>query len=250
MINVFGSFFLLLIVIEFALFFVCVGVCGFLTSVERGIGPETMLFITRIGSQTNEISNKRDKKLNFRYLTLRWRFNVPKNFNSKDLRIKQITHFKEFPWRLFWFAMFWEVIFGAMISINLSLNSLLMTSVSLEELFAVASFSGAFMLIFIFPFLIYNRIDARIVRQGNQKDFKLEHGLRNRTLQIFALVATLSLIFHLVIGDITILSVLVSFIFFNIVFFIVAIIITYLYYDTFEDDLARDIVKRYKKVKD
>jgi hypothetical protein len=226
------------------------GVCGILTSVERGIGPETMLFITRIGKLANRTNNQENSKLHLRYQFLRWRFNVPKRIDTRKLQIKKIKPNLSFPWKLYKPALLWGMVLGCAISINLSLNSLLMNKTSLEEFFAVSSFTIAFILIFVFPLLIYNRIDARIIRKSGKNDFILEYGLRNRTLQIFTTVAVLSFVFHFLINDIDMISVVVSFVFFNLIFFIVSIIVLFLYYNSFEDDLAKDIVSRYNKIKD
>jgi len=179
---------------------------------------------------------------------MRWRFNIPNNLNTKPLPVSNVKPLRQFPWKQFKFAIIWENLFGIVIAINISLNPLLLNEISIEELFATSSFIAAFILILIFPFLIYNRINAII--GGVKKPFKLESGLRNRTFQIVASVGTLIFLFRFISQDFTLETVILSFFIFFLAYLAISIILTLIYYNYFEDDLARDIANRYFEVRE
>ncbi|MHA1969363.1 MAG: hypothetical protein ACW964_16385 [Candidatus Hodarchaeales archaeon] len=245
---VFTYLFLGIFVMQLLLFLMGFGVNGILTAVERGVGPETMLFISRISHKTSKSMKKKEPRLYLRYHTLRWRFNIPNNLNTKPLTVSKVKPRSQFPWKQFKSAIIWENLFGIVLSINISLNPLLLNEISIEELFATSSFIGAFILILIFPFLIYNRINAII--GGVKKPFKLEAGLRNRTFQIIAGVGTLIFLIRFILQDFILETVILSFFIFFLAYLAISIILTFIYYNYFEDDLARDIANRYFEVKE
>ncbi len=245
---VFTYLFLVIFIMQSILFVMGFGVNGISSAVERGIGPETMLFISRISHKTSKSMKKKEPRLYLRYHTLRWRFNIPNNLNTKPLTVSKVKPRRQFPWKQFKFAIIWENLFGIVLAINISLNPLLLNEISIEELFATSSFIAAFILILIFPFLIYNRINAII--GGVKKPFKLESGLRNRTFQIVASVGTLIFLIRFILQDFTLETVILSFFIFFLAYLAISIILTLIYYNYFEDDLASDIANRYFEVKE
>jgi hypothetical protein len=248
--NLFITLFLWIIIIEVVIFFMSFGVTGILTAVIRGIGPETLFFISQISTQIKKGSETGNKGQILRYKFLRWRFNIPIDIDTKHLIVNRVRSHKVFLWGQFLNSNLWALILGGSIGVNISLNGLLMNMLTLEELFSVASFTGAFLLIFIFPCLVYQRMNTRIRYEYSKGSFKLECGLRSRTFHIFCTFAVLSFIYRSIVHDLEPMCILISYLSFLLIFLIISIVTIFVFYNFFEEELAHDIAERYLDIKD
>jgi hypothetical protein len=102
--------------------------------------------------------------------------------------------------------------------------------------------------IFILPWFIYLRLDAKI--QGPIKDFKLFNGLSSRMFQTLVAFGTLLLLVRLALKNPAFMRVVLSFAGYFMFFICGLIIFTFIYFNYFENDLAADIVKKYEEMKE
>ena len=101
---------------------------------------------------------------------------------------------------------------------------------------------------FILPWFIYVRLDAKI--QGPVKDFRLFNGLSSRMFQSIVAFGTMFFLVRLAMRHPGFISVLYSMLIYSIFFVGGIFIVTFIYFNYFENDLAADIAKKYEELKE
>lgn len=233
------------------LFFILVigfGMIALLAVIERGIAPEMLLHVSRITKNTTDKMKKKDLKSYVTYSGLRWVFNIPDAVDTRTLTINRGKPFKKIPWTTLRNAMIWEFIFGTLIVIYISLNPLYLEEYSFQELFTMAQNFTIFVPYLVLPWFIYLRLDAR--NKGHAKDFNLYSGRKTRMIQTFITLGTLLIMIRLALEKVDWVAIVTSFIGYYFMFFITALIFTFIYFNYFENELAYDIARRYEKIKD
>ncbi len=118
----------------------------------------------------------------------------------------------------------------------------------MQELFSIASITTTFIPMFILPWFIYHKLDAKI--QGPVKDFKLFNGLSSRMFQTIVAFGTMFLLIRLALRHPGFISVLYSMVTYSIFFVGGIFIITFIYFNYFENELAADIVEKFEEIKE
>ncbi len=111
----------------------------------------------------------------------------------------------------------------------------------------IAQNVSTFIPIFILPWFIYLRLDAKI--KGIVKDFRLFDGLKSRMLQTIVAFSKLILFVRMAVVRPGFGEFINAFLGFFMLFIIGVILTTFVYFNYFENDLAEDIVKRYEEMK-
>ncbi len=114
-------------------------------------------------------------------------------------------------------------------------------------LFQIAQGVSNFIPMFILPWFIYLRLDAKI--KGPVKDFKLFDGLYSRMFQTLVAFSTLILIFRMAVRDPDFWDVMANFTSYIVFFAMGIFIFTFVYFNYFNEDLAIDIAEKYEKMK-
>jgi hypothetical protein len=140
---------------------------------------------------------------------LAWLLLIPEHLDTGTLRVKEVQPEKEFPWKRFQRAFLWQVFFGLMVAVYVSLNPFLLRSAELEELFNFMSNGFVIVPILALPWFITLRLDARI--EGPVRDFKLYEGIRSRMLRTFLAIGTIMIFLRFAIEDISPQELIVSF---------------------------------------
>jgi len=244
--EVLGGTFLLMIIYLIIGF----GVVGVMSVVARGVTPKIIFDIMNITSNITDDMKKRDRKRYIKYTAIRWLFDIPDALDSKGFVVTYDRgKTRPYPWFLFKRAVMWEIFFCIIVIIYISFNPFLIELEGFEpqDLVAISASISTFVPMLILPWFIYFGLDARI--KGPVKDFKLYKGLRSRAIRTLVAFGTLFLFIRLATRDIDLEPLLLSFVWYFLLFFVITLVFTFIFFNYFEDGVASDIAKEYEKIK-
>jgi hypothetical protein len=245
---IFGAMWSVLILMMFVIIFMGFGMIGVLVAIERAVVPEILLHISRITSNTTKTMRKKAPTQHFGYSAYRWLLVIPDVLDTKNLRIRKVKPIKRFPWPIFWKAMMWQLLLGTIVLIYISLNPLLLEDISYQILFDVATNVSTFIPLVIIPWFVFLRLDAKL--KGPTRDFKIYSGIVYRMYRTFITLGTIIIIIRLAFKHVSILEIVITFPIYYLTFFFATFIFTFIYFNYFETDLAKDVAYRYSKIKD
>jgi hypothetical protein len=224
------------------------GMIGVMSALVRNKTPDMLVEITKITPNITDSAKKRDKKTYRGFIWLEWAFNIPDVLDTETLTIDCGSVEKKFPWPIFKKAVLLQIFFGIIIVAYISFSPFLLDMTDMPALFSTATGVSNFIPMFILPWFIYLRLDAKI--KGPVKDFKLFDGLYSRMFQTLVAFSTLILIFRMAVRDPDFWDVMANFTSYIIFFTIGIFIFTFVYFNYFNEDLAIDIAEKYEKMKD
>jgi len=237
--------FLLALFVEVDLVFEAFGLIWMLAVVEKNTVSDTLADITKITSNTSNFTSKKDKPNSRRYLVLQWLFNIPDVLDTKLLTIN-FEPKQRFPWKVFKTAFLWVSILGFIIAMLIINYITSFAQISIENMLLISSLIVMLTPILVLSWFIFLRLDARI--KGPIKDFKLYNGLKSRTTNYTLTFGTLILLIRLALVKTDLHQLFWSFVSYYPLFLVSAAIYTFIYFNYFENDLARNIAKRYRKI--
>jgi hypothetical protein len=224
------------------------GIIFVLSILIRSKTPDMLVEITKITSSTTELEKKKDKRKYMGYVWLGWAYGIPDVLDTRTLSIREDDFHDEFPKQDFRKAVLWQFFFGLVLVIYISFSPFLLDYVNMQQLFSISSISTTFIPLLILPWFIYLKLGAKI--KGPVKDFKLFDGLSSRMFQTLVAFGTILLLIRMALRNPEFVQVMFSFIIFFIFFIPGVYVGTFVYFNYFENDLARDISKRYKELKE
>jgi hypothetical protein len=223
------------------------GMMGVMSALIRLKTADFLHEITKITPNLTETKKKEDRKTYLGFVWLRWAFDIPDVLDTRTLTINRGELKKKIPWPIFKNAVMWQLFFGFVIVIYISFSPFLLDIMDMMALFSIAMNVSTFIPLFILPWFIYLRLDAKI--KGPVKDFKLFDGLSSRMFQTLFAFSTIILIVRLALEKQGIRSVLSSFALFYPFFVVGVFLFTFIYFNYFENDLAYDIANKYEELK-
>lgn len=239
----------LAVFLSFIIFiFFSFGMIGILSALERGIIPEILHHVSKITSNITHSEKKKDRKTFLGYYVLRWLFIIPDVLNTKTLTIHYRKPSKQFPWSTLKKAMMWQLLLGVVVIIYISLNPFFLESISFQNLFTLATNITLFIPLIILPWFIFLELDARI--KGPVKDFQLYSGIAYRMYRTFVTLGTIIIIIRLALKNVNPREVMMALPIYYVFFIIIVFFLTFIYFNYFEKDLAKDIANRYTEIKD
>ena len=233
--------FVLLLVLGF-------GMIGVLSALEKGIAPEILLHVSRITPHISDSMKKKDIKTYMGYSALRWFFVIPDALDTKTLIISKVKPKKQLPWSLLKKAMFWQMLMGTIVIIYISLNPFFLELTSFQSLFTIAANLSIMIPLIILPWFVFLRLNARI--KGPVKDFQLYSGIAYRMYRTFVTLGTLIIIIRLALKNVNPRDVIAAFPIYYVFFIITIFFLTFVYFNYFENDLAKDVADRFDEIKD
>ncbi|MEF8873464.1 MAG: hypothetical protein V5A88_02200 [Candidatus Thermoplasmatota archaeon] len=177
--------------------------------------------------------------------SLTWIFDIPKALDTAEITIEKETFQDSFSWKSFRSAFFLESILAVVIAIYISLNPLLLAERSLTELFALASSVSYFIPVIVLPLFIYWRLGVKI--PGPAADFYLFEGARSRLLGLILTLGTILLFLRLALRTFDPEILLYSFLFYFAGFLVNTFFITFVYFNYFENLLAKDLLYEFEE---
>ena len=237
--------FLLALFVEVEVVFEAFGLIWMLAVVEKSTVSDTLADITKITLNTSNFTSKKDKPNSRRYLVLQWLFNIPDVLDTKLLTIN-FEPKQRFPWKVLKTAFLWVSILGFIIAMLIINYITSFAQISIENMLLISSLIMMLTPILVLSWFIFLRLDARI--KGPIKDFKLYNGLKSRTTNYTLTFGTLILLIRLALVKTDLHQLFWSFVSYYPLFLVSAAIYTFIYFNYFENDLARNIAKRYRKI--
>jgi hypothetical protein len=237
--------FLLALFIEIYTMFEAFGLVWMLALVEKSTVATTLADVIKITSNTSNLISKENKPNSRKYLALQWLFNIPNVLDTKFLIINYEPK-EKFPWKVLKTAFIWVIILGffmAMLLINYITS---FAQISIENMLVISGLITSITPIIVLSWFIYHRLDARI--KGPIDDFKLYNGLKSRTTSYTITFGTIILLIRLAIIKTDLHQLFWLFAGYYPLFFISAIIITFVYFNYFENDLASNIADKYREI--
>jgi hypothetical protein len=223
------------------------GMIGVLSAIIRGKTADLLVEVTKITPNITDSAKKKDKRKYMGFVWLGWAFDIPDVIDTRALSINRGEPLKKIPWPIVKQAVMWQVFFGLVIVIYISFSPFFYGITGMGFMFNIASNVTNFIPIFILPWFIYLRLDAKI--KGLVKDFKLFNGLKSRMLQTIVAFSTLILFVRMAVMRPGFREFIGAFLGFFMLFIIGVIITTFVYFNYFENDLAYDIAQKYEKIK-
>ena len=242
-----GMFFAVFLVFVLLLF-IGFGMIGVLSALERGAAPEILLHVSRITPHISDSMKKKDIKAYIGYSALRWFFITPSSLDTKTLIISHVNPKKQFPWPILKKALMWQILLGAIVIIYISLNPFFLESTSFQSLFSIATNISIMIPFVILPWFVLLRLNARI--KGPVKDFQLYSGIAYRMYRTFVTLGTLIIIIRLALKNVNPRDVIAAFPIYYMFFITIIFILTFVYFNYFENDLAKDVADRFTEIKD
>ncbi len=234
--------------IQLVMFITGFGVMGIISTWLRGGVPDILVEIKKITPNTTDSMKEKNKKVYGNYSRLGWFFNIPDLIDTKTLSIKHDGINSKFPWPIFKKALKWEIFLGTILVIYISFNPFLLKVTDITWLINLSLNISFIIPMLVLPWFIFLRLEAKI--KGPVRDFSLFSGLSQRVVQSFVAFGTIILIVRFGLMDRDILDMLLSFLGYYMFFIVTAIIFTFVYFNYFNEDLARDIAMRYENIKD
>jgi hypothetical protein len=237
--------FLLALFVEVDLMFEAFGMIWMLAVVEKSTVAYTLADISKITSNTSNFMSKKDKSNNRRYLVLQWLFNIPDVLDTKLLTIN-FEPKQKLPWKVLKTAFLWVSILGFLIAMLIVNYITSFAQISIENMLVISGLITTITPILVLSWFIFLRLDARI--KGSINDFKLYNGLKSRTTSYTVTFGSIILLIRLALIKTDLHQLFWLFASYYPLFLVSAIIITFIYFNYFENDLARKIVNRYRKI--
>ena len=194
------------------------GMIGVLVAIERAVTPEMLLRISRITKHTTGSMKKKDSKRYLVYAGLRWLIVIPNVLDTKTLTIRGSKPKTRLPWPNLCKAMMWQILFGTIVLIYISLNPLFLETITFQNLFNFASNISMFIPLIILPWFIFLRLNAKI--KGPIKDFKIYSGIVYRMYRTFITLGTIIIIIRLAFKNVSVLDIIIAFPIYYFFFFI------------------------------
>jgi hypothetical protein len=227
------------------------GMVGVLAALVRAIAPEVLLHVLRISANRSagNHKNKKESKLSTIDSIINWAFAIPDVLDTKTLKINQGRPRNWFPWPNLYKAIFWQLLFGTVIIIYISFNPLYVKSeLDFQYLFSIAANFTIIVPFFILPWFIFLRLDSKI--KGQVKDYELYRGIIYRMYQTFFTLGTILIIIRLGLEEIDSTVILLALPMYYLFYISIIFLVSYIYFNYFENGLAWEVAKSYKKIKD
>jgi hypothetical protein len=228
------------------------GMIWLVTFIQRYSTVDTLVDITKISAVMTD--PKEMKKVGFldrvRYVMARMGFNIPDILDTSTLEITSPGPRKKFPWPEFITAYKWSLVAGFVVMLLIAFNPFLLEFSGFLDLVGLSALVSFFVPLIILTWFVYRRLDVRI--KGQAKDFKLYEGIKRRTLQSIMAISTLIIFIRIAVESMTmddIYGLIIDFAMLSADYAAVAFITVFIFFNYFEDELARDVAESFQKVR-
>ncbi len=222
------------------------GLLGILSIIQRLYTGGILVKVRDITPNTLEFSRIPRKRSTAEYSLYRWLFNLHPSLDTRTLKIDPAPARTSFPWRLFGSALIWMIFFNTILAIYVSLNPFLLGFSDFQTLFNISINLSLVIPIFIIPWFIYMRLNARI--EGPVRDFKLFDGIRSRMVGTLVAFGTLIVFVRFALRDIDAFEILFNFAVYYVFLVLATFIFAFVYFNYFEDDLASVVTRDYHEL--
>ena len=248
--NIIWQFFVLFLFalfVEIDVMFESFGLIWMLALVEKSTVATTLADVTKITSNTSNFLSIEKKSNSRKYLMLQWLFNIPDVLDTRLLTINFETK-QKFPWNVLKTAFFWVSILGFLMAMVLTNYITSFAQISIENMLVISGLITSITPIIVLSWFIFLRLDARI--KGSVNYFKLYNGIKSRATSYTVTFGSIILLIRLALIKTNLHQLFWLFASYYPLFLISAFIITFVYFNYFENDLANNIVNRYREIEE
>jgi hypothetical protein len=143
-------------------------------------------------------------------------------------------------------AFLWVSILSFLIAMVIANYITSFAKISIENMLVISGLITTITPIIVFSWFIFRKLDDRI--KGPVNDFKLYNGLKSSTTSYTVTLGTIILLLRLTIIKADLNQLFWLFSSYYPLFLVSFIIITFVYFNYFENDLARNIANRYREI--
>jgi hypothetical protein len=174
---------------------------------------------------------------------LMWFFTIPAALDTDVVLVDEPSPEKEFPWDRFRTAVLWQVAFGMIIAIYVSLNPWLLRAFSMNQL--LRFMSTAFVIIpwLVMPWFIHRRLNARF--RGVNRDFHYYSAFKDRFTRLIIAGGTLLIFLKFAWETSSPEDILTAFSSYVFIMVLCIIAFTFIYFNFFENELASETYRRW-----
>ena len=235
-ISLFASIVVSILIVMMAAF----GAIGVMSALVRRLVPRVLREITTIGDK---------KKLSAADYVIRWFFAIPDVVDTKLLDVHPEPRRPFVRRRDMVVPLEWQLLFGAVLAMYISLNPLIAQSSSdtLGLVFSAMTNGAILIPVAILPWFALQRLGAGIA--GGRKEFTLYQGVRSRLLQTFFAIGTFLLLIRVLISGTDVEAFVSGFSSFMAMLLLISLITTFVYLNFFENELVEDIAAEFDSVK-
>jgi len=139
-------------------------------------------------------------------------------------------------------AMVWQLVLGMLLAVYISLNPVLLQSMSFSQTFSLVSITSILVPLLILPWSTLEALGARV--DGVREDFFLYKGARTRMMQTVVALGTIFLIVRLAVQEIGADVIFWQLAGYSLTLFIVSGLVSFAYFNYFEKDLVEELRDR------
>ena len=225
------------------------GIVSVIFVLTKGATPEILDEISKITEKTTIKIRNKDPVSYWKYYFLQWFFHIPDVVDTGNLKLERSKPRDKLPWKRIKLSVLSHLLFGFVIIIYISFNPILLTSVSIGVLYNLGTNVVILVPFIILPWFIFHRLRVRI--KAPVRSFMLYHGVRHRMTRILVALGTLLLFIRLGLQQIDIEEMMFILGVFLLFFSISVLILSFVYYNFFENPLVKNVsdiyIKKYGK---
>jgi len=237
--------FLLTLFVLIEVMFEAFGLIWMLSVVEKNTVPDALTDIMKITSNISNSMSRKNKLASRRYSLLQWLFKIPDVLDTRLLSITYDEQKKRFQWKAFKTAVLWGSFLGFILTILIVNYIKSLAQISIENLLAISGIIVIMTPVLVLSWFIFLRLDARI--KGDAKDFKLYNGLKSRITSYTVTFGTFIILIRFALEKTDFQQLFWSFVSYYPIFLVSVTIFTFIYFNYFENDLAKNIANKYRK---
>ncbi len=208
------------------------GIMGMMYTFEVGGVP-------RLLHKLEGITRREDKEAK----ALMWFMLIPGALDTDVMLVDEPGRESVFPWDRFRTAVLWQIAFGIIIAIYVSLNPWLLRAFSVNELFRFMSTAFVVIPFIVIPWFIFRRLNARI--KGVSKDFLLYASFKDRMIRLIIAGGTLLIFLRIALETYEIMDILYAITSYIFIMVLCIIAFTFVYFNFFENMLAEECYVRW-----
>lgn len=171
-----------------------------------------------------------------------WTVALPKALDPTTLRLDPQPLDGKAAKTRFIQAMVWQLVLGMLLAVYISLNPVLLQSMSFSQTFSLVSITSILVPLLILPWSTLEALGARV--DGMREDFFLYKGARTRMMQTVVALGTLFLIIRLAVQEIGADVIVWRLAGYSLTLFIVSGLVSFAYFNYFEKELVQELRDR------
>ncbi len=174
-----------------------------------------------------------------------WFLTIPGALDTDVVLVDEPQVETAFPWERFRTAVGWQVAFGIIIAIYVSLNPWLLRNFTLNQLFRFMSTAFVVIPIIVIPWFIHRRLNSRV--KGVNRDFTLYAAMKDRIVRVIIAGGTLLIFLRLALESTDPMDLMVALTSYIFIMVLCIIAFTFIYFNFFENKLAQEVYVRWQE---